>query len=50
MPEYGDIFDYPRTAMVFELINGAFIAAYGLAVVVLVALPKGRVFGRLRTN
>jgi hypothetical protein len=35
--------------MVFELITGAFIAAYSLAVVLVVALPKGRVFGNLRT-
>jgi hypothetical protein len=40
MPEYGDIFDYQSSMMGFEYLNLAFFAAYGLAVVWVMAYRK----------
>ena len=37
MSEFGDIFDYPLSMMAFEYLNLAFVAAYGLGIVWLVA-------------
>jgi hypothetical protein len=39
MSEFGGIFDYDLSTMVFEYLNLAFFAAYGLSVVWLVARP-----------
>jgi hypothetical protein len=40
MPEYGDIFDYQFSMMGFEYLNLAFFAAYGLAIIWLLAHRK----------
>jgi hypothetical protein len=42
MSEYGDIFDYQLSATAFEWLNLGFMAAYGLFVLCLAALPSGR--------
>ena len=39
MSEFGGIFDYELSTMVFEYLNLAFLAAYGLGVIWLVARP-----------
>ena len=50
MPEFGDIFDYPQAAMGLECLTLCFAAIYGLAIVWIVAVPKRRMFNRLRTS
>jgi len=50
MTEFGDIFDYPQAAMGFECLTLGFMAIYGLAIVWIVAVPKSRMFNRLRTS
>jgi hypothetical protein len=48
MSEYGDIFDYQLSATAFEWLNLGFMAAYGLFVLCLAALPAGSASGRPR--
>jgi hypothetical protein len=48
MSEYGDIFDYQASAMIFEALTLGFIAAYGLAVVFIAAHSKSRDLGASR--
>jgi hypothetical protein len=50
MTEYGDIFAYHLSTMGFEYLNLAFFAAYGLAVVWIVARAKSRALGPLQTT
>ncbi|HEV7822893.1 MAG TPA: hypothetical protein VGO84_17040 [Burkholderiales bacterium] len=50
MSEYGDIFDYQLSAMVFEALTLGFIAVYGLAVVVIVAHTESPDLGALQKN
>jgi hypothetical protein len=48
MAEYGDIFDYQLSAMVFEALTMGFIAAYGLAIVFIVAYTESSDLGALK--
>jgi hypothetical protein len=48
MAEYGDIFDFNQTTMVFEALTLAFVAAYGLALVWITAQSKNRVLSTLQ--
>lgn len=48
MAEFGDIFDYQLSTMVFGYISFAFMAAYGLVGIWLTARSKTHTVGALR--
>ena len=49
MTEYGDIFDFHQTTMVFVGLTIAFMAAYSLALVWIMAQSKNRVLSSLQS-
>jgi hypothetical protein len=48
MNEFGDIFDYQISTMVFSYITIAFMAAYGFVGIWITARPKTQTVGTLR--
>lgn len=48
MTEFGDIFDYQMSAMVFGYISVAFMAAYGLVAISMAARSKAHPVATLR--
>jgi len=49
MSEYAGIFDYHQTTIVFEALNLAFMAAYGLLIVWVASHSKDPVLESLRS-
>jgi hypothetical protein len=49
MTEYGDIFDYHQSTMVFEALSLAFMAAYGLLIVWIASHTKDPLLASLRS-
>jgi hypothetical protein len=47
MPEFGDIFDYQKSALCFECATVMFMAIYVVAGTWLLTSSGGRTFGRL---
>jgi hypothetical protein len=50
MTEYGDIFDYNQSAIAFEALNLAFMAAYVLLIVWVASHTKEPVVGSLQQS
>ena len=50
MTEYGDIFDYNQSAIAFEALNLAFMAAYGLLIVWVASHTKDPVVSSLQAT
>jgi hypothetical protein len=50
MTEYGDIFDYNQSAITFEALNLAFMAAYGLLIVWVASHTKDPVAASLQES
>lgn len=48
MTEFGDIFDYQMSAMVFGYISVSFMAAYGLVAILMAARSKAHPVATLR--
>lgn len=49
MTEYGDIFDYYQSTIVFEALTLGFMAAYGLLIVWIASHTTDPVLGSLRS-
>jgi|HubBroStandDraft_6_1064221.scaffolds.fasta_scaffold1704407_2 hypothetical protein len=50
MTEYGDIFDYNQSAVAFEALSLAFMAAYGLLIVWVASHIENPVAGSLQSS
>ena len=48
MPEFGDIFDYQSTTMVFNLVSAGFLAVYAMVAIWAAAHANDRVAGALQ--
>ena len=50
MTEFGDIFDYQKSAMCFEYLSLAFMTIYGLAIAWIATYPKAQKLNYLPTS